>query len=162
MSLPQLHPDNQHALSRCSLQGSAAISAGRRSCVASLSAAAAQSATRTSPASVHLSLRPPCSVFRFKHLCQLVPALSAMRLRRVLQGVSQQASACFVGQAGNPFMWGTGKSECTRCGSATGRFCRACLLVRYRFNHCQQWLPVWANVKLDDGSFLVIYPCLWR
>ena len=24
-----------------------------------------------------------------------------------------------------------GKSECTRCGSATGRFCRACLLIRY-------------------------------
>jgi Zn finger protein HypA/HybF involved in hydrogenase expression len=24
-----------------------------------------------------------------------------------------------------------GKSECTGCGSATGRFCRACLLVRY-------------------------------
>ncbi len=25
----------------------------------------------------------------------------------------------------------TGKSECSRCGGATGRFCRACLLVRY-------------------------------
>ncbi|KAK9907785.1 hypothetical protein WJX75_009992 [Coccomyxa subellipsoidea] len=24
-----------------------------------------------------------------------------------------------------------GKSECTRCASATGRFCRACLLTRY-------------------------------
>lgn len=24
-----------------------------------------------------------------------------------------------------------GKSECSRCQSATGRFCRACLLVRY-------------------------------
>src|SRR5579875_3487827 len=24
-----------------------------------------------------------------------------------------------------------GKSECTRCSSANGRFCRACLLVRY-------------------------------
>lgn len=24
-----------------------------------------------------------------------------------------------------------GKSECSRCGSATGRFCRACLAVRY-------------------------------
>ena len=24
-----------------------------------------------------------------------------------------------------------GKSECTRCGAATGRFCRACLNVRY-------------------------------
>ena len=26
---------------------------------------------------------------------------------------------------------GAGKSECTRCGSAMGRFCRACLSVRY-------------------------------
>lgn len=26
---------------------------------------------------------------------------------------------------------GAGKSECARCGSATGRFCRACLSVRY-------------------------------
>ena len=25
----------------------------------------------------------------------------------------------------------TGKSECTRCEAACGRFCRACLLVRY-------------------------------
>jgi Zinc-finger domain of monoamine-oxidase A repressor R1 len=24
-----------------------------------------------------------------------------------------------------------GKSECGRCGSSQGRFCRACLLVRY-------------------------------
>ena len=26
---------------------------------------------------------------------------------------------------------GTGKSECSRCHAAQGRFCRACLLVRY-------------------------------
>ncbi|CAL8462186.1 g1717 [Coccomyxa elongata] len=31
----------------------------------------------------------------------------------------------------NPELPCLGKSECTRCGSATGRFCRACLLVRY-------------------------------
>ncbi|EIE24254.1 hypothetical protein COCSUDRAFT_41519 [Coccomyxa subellipsoidea C-169] len=31
----------------------------------------------------------------------------------------------------NPELSCLGKSECTRCGSATGRFCRACLLVRY-------------------------------
>jgi len=27
--------------------------------------------------------------------------------------------------------WLAGKSECSKCGSGTGRFCRACLAVRY-------------------------------
>ena len=89
-------------------QASAATSAGRRSCAGSLSASGASSATPTCPALVtgHFAL-PSCSVN------------------------SSCVFSCLTTGTLRSHVRHAGKSECTRCKSATGRFCRACLLVRY-------------------------------
>lgn len=39
-----------------------------------------------------------------------------------------------------------GKSECSRCGSARGRFCRQCLLVRYG------WTLEEVRQQMEDGT----------
>lgn len=47
-----------------------------------------------------------------------------------------------------------GKTECSRCGSATGRFCRACLLIRYG-----QKMEVRNGVLLWSKNVLSVIGC---
>ncbi len=128
-------------------QGSAATSAGRRSSAASPTASGAARATPFCPARVR---DPPLSQLHIPcgHCCALLlddgmrfQAMSMMP--RQLPGAEKQRRV--PGQREAERVRGrrrrrrkaearrgrAGKSECSRCGSATGRFCRACLSVRY-------------------------------
>jgi len=49
-----------------------------------------------------------------------------------------------------------GKTECSRCHSATGKFCRACLLIRY--GEGALFFPIQPRLRRNNPPLLLIDP----